>query len=271
MTAWKLSVVILLFGGLVGYASYSAGQRTERNAQTTFTSTKSLPESALSAGNKPVVTPERFEPIALKRARNYRQKPPVQTVSALPEPTVVEAYIPTKADIAKDNQEHQLAYATHPAAPMQLPVPHFLASCPTGTDVTPPVDESGRSTLTVINGNDEDAVVKLVGASGTLSPQVAYRYVYVRAGDRFTIPKIRSGEYSLLYRVGTGWDGHGGFTENEQNQRFGKQLEFDETATVTSDGATQTEWSELTVTLHPVLEGNIIAQPISESDFDTPK
>ena len=239
--------LVLIVVGLVSYNFYTARHGVVQTAAT-----------RLPVADNPKIEPK---PTQVQRL-------PDKSSSAIPNRASERIYLPTREDVAVDERDYRNAAPPQPAVMVQDARPQFAASLPTGTDVTAPVDATGRSTLTVINGNAEDAVVKLVGASDALSPHVAYRYVYVKAGDRFTVRNLSAGRYSLLYRTGNDWDGQGGFTSREQNHRFGRVLEFEETTSTSESGVKEIEWSALTVTLHSVFLGNVKVQSLSKEDFD---
>lgn len=216
---------------------------------------------------------------------------PDKVARIVPVQPVAHAYIATAEDYAEAQKETRAVAKSKRLefVPLKLPemkhveesspettvsVPLLAEvdlSLPTGTDITIPIDVSGRSTLKIINGNGEDAVIKLVGDSDTLSSAIAYRYIYIKARDEFTVKSIPAGRYSLLYKIGNGWDNRASFALDEQSYRFGKPLEFTETTGDVGGGSSQTEWSVLTVTLHSVVTGTVRAQTIPNVDFNQPR
>jgi hypothetical protein len=121
---------------------------------------------------------------------------------------------------------------------------------------------SGLGHLTIQNGSDDDAAVKVARVGSTR----AYRYYYVRKGETITIRGIAPGDYEVLIRTGTDWD------REKRKFRFYEALsktegeesvmEFAEERTET--GTRYAKWS---LTLHPVIGGNVQRKPISEEDF----
>ena len=72
---------------------------------------------------------------------------------------------------------------------------------PTGTRIEPDVEVSGPSELTVSNGTRSDAAVRLVNMdSGNTA-----RFVYIAAGDDFTLTGIEPGTYGLRFVSGKQW------------------------------------------------------------------
>jgi hypothetical protein len=254
--AWILGGAAILLVGTLVYISYSVG----RGVTTTVLTD---PVVHLS----PQETVHAAEPTAVGKHSELSlaetiHKP--KREGELAQPRVLQVSQPTTSDVPLN------ASIIPPSLVAKPDAPHLVVSCLTGTNLAPAIDESGRGTLTVINGNKEDAVVKLVGAADPLSPRAVYRYVYIDASDQCSISKISPGSYSLLYSIGKDWNRQDGFNENEEDYRFGKTLDFDETTTGIVDGGSQTEWSNLTVTLHSVLTGTVRLQAISKQDFDTP-
>ena len=140
---------------------------------------------------------------------------------------------------------------------------------PTGTDLLTVDGNTGLSDLTVNNGTSQDAVVKLVSSADNR----AYRVVYVRANDVWTIEKVAQGTYWLLVLQGSGWRfDQERFQDGVSYREFEKPLTFIETRTSspTSNGDTQieTHWSKETITLHKVTGGNARTHPIAQEAFD---
>jgi hypothetical protein len=268
-----IAVFLLLLAGIIGYGSYNMRQNSVQQAHA-----KLLPQNASSASQFPQSLSSSSTTYAIEPPLSITSKSVQKTVevqnnprkdaTTSSNPAANQPYIPTQKEADEVDREYH--YSALPAY-VAMPVPHDAASLSTGTDITPPIDTSGKSSLTVINGNNEDAVVKLVGASDELSPQVAYRYVYVRARERYTISKIHAGQYSLPYKTGTDWNGQSSFNQGEKHHRFGKILDFEENVSEDSSGAEKSEWSVLTVTLNPVSLGNVRSQTISKADFDQVK
>ena len=255
-----IGALVLIVAGLMGYIFYTARHGTEQKV----------------AAKQP--------PIVSLNTRSDNSEPEITAVPTHQDKPVVKAmpyYPPPEKEVPEKVRQYRAVPAPSPrfvplpvfvpAPDGELTVPRASVSPSSGTDITSPIDALGRCTLTIENGNDEDAVIKLVDASGGSSPQVSYRCVYVRAGDTFTVQNISAGRYSMLYRSGSGWNGQGGFNAHELDHRFGKVLGFKDTTSTSDSGDTKTEWSALTVTLHPVLTGNIKSESISKEDFDSIK
>lgn len=254
-----IGALTLIVACLISYNLYTAplgtGQKVAAKQSTVnLNSGGANPEPKITAvpghPNKPVAKAVPYLPPEKEVAENARRYRTVPT----PSPTFVPAPLPM--------------FVPAPPAEGEPSAPHTVVSPLSGTDITAPVDAAGRCTLTIENGNAEDAVVKLVNMSDGSSPQVSYRCIYVRAGDSSTVQNISAGRYSLLYRSGSDWNGQGGFNTHELDHKFVKVLGFEDTTSTSDSGDTKTEWSALTVTLHPVLTGNIRSQPMAKEDFD---
>lgn len=223
---------------------------------------------AASAENKPQQT-NAFHAVPTTQPKLV----PAQPAASEPQRTTSAAYIPTAKDEAEINRQAKLATVPPISNLKLMPAPPMNAdtSLATGTNITPPVGTSGRGTLTVINGNSQDAVIKLVGADSGLSPNLTYRHVYIKAHEQMTLQNISAGGYTLLYKIGTNWDGQGSFSEGERTYKFGKTLDFKEDTTAADSGGREMHWSEMTVTLHPEIAGNVKAKEISKEDFARPQ
>jgi hypothetical protein len=108
----------------------------------------------------------------------------------------------------------------------------------------------GRSTLTVDNRqNDSDVFVKLVFIGSTKASPV--RHFYIPAGQAFTVKSIKAGDYDLRYRD----LGSGKLTRSEA---------FTLVEEVTETG---TRFSNMSLTLYKVRDGNSQSYSLSENDF----
>lgn len=136
---------------------------------------------------------------------------------------------------------------------------------PTGTHVEPPASATGRSRLTLVNGSDRDAVVKMCGP-GALGPlrRRLYRYVYVARHDSMTLEGIAPGAYDVLFSLGQGWDPQARRFRERVCARFEQPLRFEEVET-----ATKLRYSTHRLTLHRVAGGNMRAQEIPDEEFDS--
>ncbi|MFB2877787.1 hypothetical protein ACE1CC_13110 [Aerosakkonemataceae cyanobacterium BLCC-F46] len=132
-------------------------------------------------------------------------------------------------------------------------------SLPNGTNIIPPQNLEGYGVLTVDNGTDRDAVVKLIdrNSGDTL------RFVYVQAKHQVTIENIPPGNCTFRFSTGTDWDRQTSkFLQNPSFSEFIQPLDFQRIQT--KDGE---KWRTYKVTLHPIFAGNAQTKPIGERDF----
>jgi hypothetical protein len=134
-----------------------------------------------------------------------------------------------------------------------------------------PVDgavRSGNSKITVDNGTDTDAIVRVVRFRK--SHQQHVRNFYVRSQEHFVATFVPPGEYVLRVAFGTDW--------NSAIRKFNYRRSFSETQTFVVDETRWTETSEdgevvhtkssgLSITLHKVPHGNFESRPINEEEF----
>ncbi len=108
----------------------------------------------------------------------------------------------------------------------------------------------GLSSVTVDNTqNDSDVFVKLVSISG--NNELRVRHFFIPATDRFTVNKVRSGNYDIRYR-------------DLDSGTHAKSETFMLQQKTTSGGI---QYSNITMTLYKVRDGNMRTYAISEADF----
>jgi hypothetical protein len=113
----------------------------------------------------------------------------------------------------------------------------------------------GHGELTIDNGSNFDAVVKLV------SPQRKYTFVsvYIHAGRMATVNNVRPNTYRLIYAFGEGWNGSRNIFSNiDAAGAFDKLLTF---------VRSQDHYTTFKVTLHPVVGGNTQCISMSNEEF----
>lgn len=113
------------------------------------------------------------------------------------------------------------------------------------------VATAAQSTVTFDNQSGEEALVKLVGPSpASLSiPDKTHR----------TVP-VSPGRYTMMARYG----------DNPQRYRYTKGEDFEVETPQKEFTATQiiTRYPSITITLHPVIDGNYDTWPISREEFE---
>jgi hypothetical protein len=99
-----------------------------------------------------------------------------------------------------------LAFRTTNGESRQIPIPpcargQQVERPQTGTRIEPDQGTSGSSKLTISNGAQREAVIRLVQkANGRTA-----RFVYIEAGKKYTLGKIESGTYLLRFASGYDW------------------------------------------------------------------
>jgi hypothetical protein len=89
------------------------------------------------------------------------------------------------------------------------------------------------------------------------------RSVYVRYDNRVSMRRVAPGTYHAYFALGLDWDDEeGSFQCDQDYKEFGSPLRLREM----SDG-TGIEYSDLEMTLHPVISGNVAALSISKALF----
>jgi hypothetical protein len=111
----------------------------------------------------------------------------------------------------------------------------------------------GYSSLTIKNDeNDSDVYVKVFDLNKK-SKAKPIRYFFVRARESFTAEKITPGKYDVRYR-----DLNSGATTKTQDFQLKETKE--------QDGSIN--YSDMTMTLYKVANGNMQTEPIDEEEFE---
>lgn len=122
-----------------------------------------------------------------------------------------------------------------------------------------PEETGGLGSLTVSNGNSQSAAVKLVDSAGV----VIYE-MFVSRGQEATIQSVAPGSYDFWFCFGDGWDSRARrFTVNRSAGKASHPFEFAETPT-----AYGTKYVQRSVTLHPVIGGNLHTIQTDADEFD---
>jgi hypothetical protein len=167
------------------------------------------------------------------------------------------------------------AYTSAPVSPtagLTSPSPVALAPKPKPSYVRPTTAENGQpfpatsgyikkyplkandgySSLTIKNDeNDSDVYVKVFDLNKSKAKPV--RYFFVRARESFTAEKITPGKYDVRYR-----DLNSGGTTKTQDFQLKETKE--------QDGSIN--YSNMTMTLYKVANGNMQTEPIDEEAFE---
>jgi hypothetical protein len=117
----------------------------------------------------------------------------------------------------------------------------------------------GFGKLTIINGNSEDAAVILASSA----PQNPDRLIYIRAGMEATLTEIPPGQYRVKFQIGKIWD-----PEAEVFQCVLATAIFDQEDTFEEEKTeTGVQYSDVHLTLHKVVGGNVRTTPMDRSAF----
>jgi hypothetical protein len=160
-----------------------------------------------------------------------------------------------------------------PVSPMAVPPPSEALlkeieplnpkRLPTGAAPFGPGTRSGNSILTVENGTDTDALVRVIRF---LNGEQLTRNFYIIAGKSFSAREVPPGDYVLRIAFGKDW--------NESARGFNYRRLFSETQhfemreeTSEDEAATRIRYSRMSITLHQVVNGNFASHPISEEAF----
>ena len=139
------------------------------------------------------------------------------------------------------------------------------SSLPNGTVIqlsSPYLTGVGR--LKIENGDDYDAVAKLISASAGRSIYT----VYIKAQNTYSINKILDGKYKLLFMRGRNWDRvNQTFLVDKSYSEFSNDFNFI-TRKVIKGNYLYEEYTEHTVTLYPVYNGNARTKTISGAEFN---
>jgi hypothetical protein len=122
---------------------------------------------------------------------------------------------------------------------------------------------TGRHSIVVRNNSGFDAIVKLED----YNTEETYRLVFVRRNQSYTISDIRDGLFMIKFALGSDYSSAqrmflkpSGFTKFDNPNRFQE--------TRSSDGyRTTVRYSQLSITLAPVVDGNAQTSKISARDF----
>jgi phage FluMu protein Com len=137
--------------------------------------------------------------------------------------------------------------------------PKRRRSIPNGSRIMPDVGSNGYGELEVQNGTSEDAVLSLYDSAA----DETVRDVYVQARHSVRMKGIPKGTYQLAYTAGLDWDdGDAIFRCDPEYAQFERDFGFTEERN--EEGV---QYQTITVTLHPVIGGNIRTKRISREEF----
>jgi hypothetical protein len=169
-----------------------------------------------------------------------------------------------------EHEESQPAQQEFRAVPQRVllhPVPlkgseqpvQPVNSLATGTEIVPEQSAAGEGELEATNGTPYDACVIVVDAHS----HARVRYTYIKANDTFTLQRLEPGEYDVIFATGIDWD-----SDAERFNRDASYFDFGSTFTFTETREGQyVKYGHYSITLNPVVGGNVQARSISEREF----
>lgn len=206
------------------------------------------PLEPLAAGEIGVTPRIKPETVRVKAASILAAVPQKQSFPAYP--------MPARAEVEAKS------------APPQLSVP----SLPTGTDIVTVNGNDGLGWLTIINGTAQDAVVKMLPLLDNGETTAAYRGVYIRSGDSWTIKGVAVGNYKIVFSLGFNWfQDQQSFQQDVSYSQFEKPLLFQETESpieTSTERGTKRQFNKATITLNPVVNGTARTTTCDKSVFD---
>jgi phage FluMu protein Com len=142
--------------------------------------------------------------------------------------------------------------------PCDEQAPTTEPSIPNGTRILPDAGTTGYGVLEVQNGTSEDAVLSLYDSAA----DETVRDVYVQARHSVRMKGIPAGTYQLAYTAGLDWDGREAFRCNPDYAQFERDFVYAEEKN--HEGV---QYHSITVTLQPVIGGNVRTKKISKEEF----
>lgn len=121
----------------------------------------------------------------------------------------------------------------------------------------------GDGMLIIENGTPHDAVIKVVDEGAGIAV-VAF---YVRAGNTWTAKHLPVGAFRVIFACGTDWDSATRtFTRDKSYMKFDRLLDF-VTSKRTEGDVVHIQYSEFTLTLQAVVNGNATTSDVREEEF----
>jgi len=174
-----------------------------------------------------------------------------QVDKATPEPTATP-----DGFIVVDEEPRGTGGNARPCAEQE---PSKHRSMPNGSRIITDSPTSGYGVLEVENGTSDDAVLSLYDSAA----DETIREVYIQAKHSVWMKGIPEGTYQLAYTAGLDWDGgEDVFRCDPDYAQFDRDFVF--TEETNREGV---QYNSITVTLHPVVGGNIRTKRISREEF----
>jgi hypothetical protein len=153
------------------------------------------------------------------------------------------------------------APSADPRQPVWVPVPERRPL--NGAEIIASPEATGLGSLTIVNGLDVDALVKLFDPVARTVP----RAIYIRARNEATLTDVARGSYRARFASGSEWDSRAhDFRRGAHYSEFSRPVIFTETETETAKG-TETTYARITLTLHRVPGGTARTTAIDRARF----
>ena len=244
LTAWYILVHVR--NNELGHVTGGAGT----GAPETRAATVNPPSSILERDSGTPEIPVQSPGLSPEYQSQKTTKLPVN--NPLMEPFTAEA---TERFHSKSGSSQEHMATSAPTHRESLPA----VSLPTGTRIIADQATGGNGVLKALNGTPFDACVIAVDA-GT---QIRVRQVYIKANDSATLDRIDQGNYRIVFATGLDWDRAAEkFSRGASYFEFGEILSFQE-----HSDSERLHYERYTITLNPVINGNVRPRPISEAEF----
>jgi hypothetical protein len=172
---------------------------------------------------------------------------------------------PPLVAFSADGVEEAPGTGSQKVAPIRLPPPRHIPrpetynSLPNGSSIGSDQCEGGHGVLSVQNGTDEDAVVRLYDPRDLLT----ICWFSVKQNDSASRSTIPEGDYMLAYTMGHDWiESDDAFRWQPSYGEYERAFHYIEQRDY--EGI---QYKEISVTLQPVHGGNVRTRPISREEF----
>lgn len=167
------------------------------------------------------------------------------------EPVVSQEPIPSFTGDAAENEHKRI----QPADPR----PKNYNSPPTGTRIEEDTGTNGHGKLTVENGTNEDAVVRL----SDVDTDQTVRWFFVRAHTSAHLAHVPPGTDRLTFTTGLNWiESEDTFSWHPSYSEFERAFAYSE-----ERDSEEVHYHSISVTLHAVPSGNVKTREISREEF----
>lgn len=140
------------------------------------------------------------------------------------------------------------------------PTQKLYRTLATGTRLRPDFRIDGKGLLSIDNGSDSDALVKVLNTSN----HRVIRYVFIQQFSNIDLRNIPQGTYMVRFCFGEDFDAEqSGFTRPNSFFEFGQRLTFEEI-----EKEDRTQFTREEITLHTTPTGNVPRRQIDKSLFN---